>query len=155
MERKEGKMEDTELTFAHAHTVMYPNRHVQGPEAVQTDHRLVAGLLFEHHNDHSRRFLVNKLHDWPYVEITWYRDFTLPHSKRIFVAKDIPSKLLAEHAVEGNPELGYTDMEKLRLTNKGGKLVLMEWFVGEELSITDALQAGATFSLREGLRWNE
>ncbi len=148
-------MEDTELTFERTNKVIYPDRSIQGPRAVQDDHRFVAGLLFEHHNDHTRRFLVNWLHEWPYVEITWYRDFSLPHSKKIFVAKDVPGKLLEGHVVEGNPELGYTDMQKLRLSDRGNKMVLTQWFVSERFSITDALQAGATYSFTDGLRWNE
>lgn len=148
-------MEDTELTFARINEVIYPNPRISGPHPVQDDYRFVAGLLFEHYNDHTRRFLHNWLHEWPYVEITWYRDFTLPRSKKIFVAKDIPNKLLEEHVVEGKPELGYTDMHKLRLSERGSKTVLTQWFVNEEFSITDALKAGATLSSSEGLRWNQ
>lgn len=148
-------MEAAELTFTRIHEVIYPDRRVFGPRSVQDDPRLVAGLLFERYGDHSRRFLINRLHQWPYVEITWYRDFSLNTSKKIFVAKDIPSKLLEEHVIAGTPQLGYTDMEKLRLTNRGGKMVLTQWFVNEPFCLTDALSAGATFSSREGLRWNQ
>jgi len=142
------------FTFEAVWKYLHPNRHLVGPRPPVSDYRFAAGLLFERFNDHSVRILKNTGYDWPFIEVSWYRDFSgcVGYAK-IFITKEVINHLQDEYLVEGTPQWGYTDNTELRLSDKGKRMVVSKWFI-EEIEITDLLSAGATINPAESkVRW--
>lgn len=149
-----GATDPSTLTFETVWKYLHPDRKFIGPRPPVSDYRFAAGLLFKRFNDHSDRILKNKGYHCPFIEVSWYRDFSgcVGYAK-VFITKEVLDRLQDEYLVEGTPQWGYTDKTELRLSNKGKRFVVEEWFI-EGCEITDLLLAGARINPGEGkVRW--
>lgn len=113
------------------------------PRETITDHRIVAGLLFHRYNDDTRRHIRIE-NGKPTLIVTWTESFTAFPRADFPVDPKAIELLLAEKCIEGTPELGYTDMKRLRLTKRGMRRVLQEWISGG--GVQDFLEAGGSLS---------
>ena len=139
-----SKPDESDLTFNDIEAMLL--REHEKPVEVITDHRLVAGLLFHRYNDGTKRHLrvgggqptviVVNTENWSPVRL----DFPVDP-----VAVEL---LLRERCLEGTPEMGYTDMKKLRLTERGMRRVLQEWIGGA--GIHDFFEAGGSLEMGTG-----
>jgi hypothetical protein len=120
-----------------------------GPPEPIADPRICAGLLFERWNDGSERNVNFRCGDWPVITIRTDRDFG-PSSFKFFVARREAIQMLLDAGIlRGTPHMGYTDMEALRLSKHGMKIVVTEWFT-EGQAFTDIFCAGASIDAATG-----
>ena len=133
------------LSFKTVEKMLFPgskSRKFVGPPAPITDPRLCAGLLFERWNDGTRRSISNRPGEWPAITLDIHDE------PRFYVRREVVKLLLEEGVLEGTPEWGYTDMERLRLSDQGKRIVVKEWFTDQ--SFFDKFCAGASQNIETG-----
>ena len=107
-----------DYTFADIEKILFRDPDDKSPREIVTDFRLAAGLLFHRYNDDTKRHIRIE-NGKPTVIITWSASFTAFPRADIPLDPKVVEELFRARAIEGTPEMGYTDMKKLRLTVHG------------------------------------
>ena len=136
-----------ELTFADIDKMLYFDADDAPPRDTVTDYRLVAGLLFHRYNDGTKRHI--RMGDGAPLLIISSTEVWFAAGRRDFpIDPKAVDFLLQERAIDGTPEWGRTDMNKLRLTEHGMRLVLQRWIGGG--GIHDFFEAGGSLEMGSG-----
>lgn len=134
-----------EYSFNDIEKMLLRNEDDVTPRETVTDYRLVAGLLFHRYNDDTRRHIRIE-NGKPTLIVRWVESFTAFPPADFPVDPKAVEYLLAERCLEGTPEMGYTDMKKLRLTKHGMRMVLQQWISGA--GFHDFFEAGGSLDMR-------
>lgn len=138
------KTQEPSLTFDMVREYLFEVRTDHKKMEPLNDYRLAAGMLFERHNDRSERALYMYRGDGPYIEVIWASDFSVIGCAKVPVTEEVVSRLLREGIVEGTPQWGFTDKNRLRLSKRGKQKVVREWYT--KLDLMDLFCAGASYN---------
>ncbi len=135
-------------TFDDLHKMVFLGRHFVGPRAPIADYRIAAGLLVERWNDYTRRYIKARRPN-PTLEIEWfYKNGGHADDTTVPITQGAIDELLRQGLVSGTPQMGYTDMSRLIITDRGRRRVIQEFVKGG--TVHDVLSSGASLDMRTG-----